>query len=281
MAQASDYPVTFPYGATSAPYAPGHPHTGEDRAMPANTEINVGNTILGYVGKTGKATGYHVHVQKYKGGYMHPQGAGLGNSIPFPARVSEVGYNTEIGNFVRLVDAAGVRWSYFHMIKPASVSVGQIINAYVAPAPPPAPQKGDKPMNDAEENEAYQILLERPREGAPSGRTGIAFMRDARNELAQRRAARDAEKVALIKAAQDAQAEAATTRTALSNAATDLQLKAVEVQEKDKAIAELQDKVKQLTPVVKAPVVPAQVDEKTRGVIVKIFALIQRGFTRK
>jgi hypothetical protein len=149
------------------------------------------------------------------------------------------------------------------------------------PAPTPAPQKGDKPMNDAEENEAYQILLERPRESGPTGRTGIAFMRDARNELAQRRAARDAEKAALIKAAQDAQAEAATTRTALSNAATDLQLKAVEVQEKDKAIAELQDKVKQLTPVVKAPVVPAQVDEKTRGVVVKIFALIQRAFTRK
>lgn len=63
---------------------------------------------------------------------------------------------------------------------------------YVAPAPPvPASSqpKGDPPMNPDEEREAYEIVLERPMEGAASGRSGITFMRGARGELAIKRQA--------------------------------------------------------------------------------------------
>jgi hypothetical protein len=264
MAQASDYPVSFGYGATTAPYSPAHPHTGEDRAMPQNIEINVGNTVIGYVGKTGKATGYHVHVQKYKGGFLHPHGAGLGNTIAFPARVSEVGYNIEIGNFVRLIDASGFRWSYFHMTK-QNVAVGHIINAYQVPAPAPQPAvKGDTKMNDAEEQDAYQIVLERPREGAASGRRGIDFIRDAKGELAQRRASLNNQIATLSKQAQDAQTEASNNRLALQEAATLLQLKNVEADQKSKLIGELQqqlDEAKKQAPlVVKGSVDPATND---------------------
>lgn len=47
----------------------------------------------------------------------------------------------------------------------------------------PAPQGGDKKMTPQEETEAYQIVLERNPDGSATGRTGIAFMRDARAEL--------------------------------------------------------------------------------------------------
>lgn len=55
-----------------------------------------------------------------------------------------------------------------------------------APQPAPVPTKGDIRMSPQEEQEAYQIVLERNWDGA-TGRTGIAFMRDARKELADRR----------------------------------------------------------------------------------------------
>lgn len=58
------------------------------------------------------------------------------------------------------------------------------------PAPAPQPAKtGDTIMNPTEENEAYQIVLERPMEHGGSGRTGITFIRGARAELDQKRAA--------------------------------------------------------------------------------------------
>lgn len=63
---------------------------------------------------------------------------------------------------------------------------------YATPAPPPrAPTQpqGDKPMNPDEEKEAYEIVLERPMEGSPSGRSGITFIRGAKPELAAKRQA--------------------------------------------------------------------------------------------
>lgn len=125
--KASDYKVSFPYGATTAPYSKAHPHSGDDRAMPVGTPIDVGDTIIGLSGKTGKVTGSHLHIQKWKDGYLNPKGKGLADTIAFPARVTEVDFNFEIGNYVRLVDADGVRWSYFHQ-SAVKVAKGTIIN---------------------------------------------------------------------------------------------------------------------------------------------------------
>lgn len=130
MKPASQYPVTFPYGATSKPYSTSKPHLGDDHAAPATTPIDVGDTIIGLVGTTGKSTGNHLHIQKVQNGtVVNPNGQGLANTISFPATVYAVGYNEEIGSHVRIRDAKGVQWSYFHMIKNSQkVKVGQVIN---------------------------------------------------------------------------------------------------------------------------------------------------------
>ena len=70
--------------------------------------------------------------------------------------------------------------TYAHLSQ-VNVSIGQTTN-----------QQGDKVMTPQEENEAYQIVLERGMEHSGSGRTGIAFMRDARGELANKRNATQA-----------------------------------------------------------------------------------------
>jgi hypothetical protein len=122
-----DYPVSFPFGATSAPYSPSHPHSGEDRAAPSGTPIVVSGTQLGVVGATGKVTGPHTHIQKATSttNFISPTGGG-GNVT---GTVSEVGYNTEIGNFVRIKGDDGFRWSYFHMRDKPLVKVGDKIVA--------------------------------------------------------------------------------------------------------------------------------------------------------
>lgn len=118
MKTAIDYPVTFPFGATTPPYSEAHPHPGGDRAMPEGVEVWVGNKLIGYSGTTGQSTGPHLHIQKMVAGtFVDPYNLGLGDSIAFPARVSEVGHNDEVGNYVRVMDARGVRWSYFHLSK--------------------------------------------------------------------------------------------------------------------------------------------------------------------
>lgn len=130
---AADYPVTFPYGAITPPYSKANPHSGEDRAMLMHTPIVVGDTCIGLSGGAkgspgaGKSTGPHLHIQKAVGGKaQHPYGAGLGNSLAWPAVVTETGQNSEIGNFIRLTDANGVRWSYFHLSE-IVVKEGQLI----------------------------------------------------------------------------------------------------------------------------------------------------------
>lgn len=124
MRDISTYPVSFPYGATSPPYSPSHPHSGDDRAAPKGTPIIVSGVEIGVVGSSGKATGTHLHIQKaVSNQYVNPGGGGLN----ITGTVSEVGYNTEIGNYVRIMDNGGVRWSYFHMDRPATVTIGQLI----------------------------------------------------------------------------------------------------------------------------------------------------------
>lgn len=112
MRDLSTYPVSFPYGATSSPYSPSKPHSGEDRAGPKGTPIIISGTLIGTVGTTGKSTGPHTHIQKKVNGTItNPKGQGLN----ITGEVIEAGFNSEIGNFVRVRDNSGVIWSYFHM----------------------------------------------------------------------------------------------------------------------------------------------------------------------
>lgn len=123
--EAKDYPVTFPYGATTPPYSSAHPHTGEDRKMPLGTLIKVNGVLVGYAGTTGKSTGTHTHTQKVSNGsVVHPQGGGF--EVPQPCVITETGYKADsIGYYVRYKDGNGSIWSIFHMDKQAEVHVGQ------------------------------------------------------------------------------------------------------------------------------------------------------------
>ena len=125
MKTAQDYPVTFPYGATSSPYTKSNPHLGEDRSMPLNTPIVVNGVTIGLAGTTGKSTGVHLHIQKVSKGYVvSPRGGGF--NLPKPATVYATGYGKNIGNYVRIRDAKGVEWSYFHMNK-VNARKGQVV----------------------------------------------------------------------------------------------------------------------------------------------------------
>lgn len=123
-----DYPVSFPFGATTPPYSKLHPHSGEDRAAPQATPIPVSGVLLGYVGSTGEATGPHLHIQKAvkidgQWRFVNPEGSGAN----ITGVVTEVLYNTEVGNCARILDTNGTRWSYFHMKNVPLVKVGDKI----------------------------------------------------------------------------------------------------------------------------------------------------------
>jgi len=112
--QAKDYPVTFPYGATTPPYSLTHPHKGEDRKMPKRTEVRINGTLVGYAGTTGKSTGVHTHTQKVADNrVVNPRGGGF--DVPQPTTVVATGFNLEIGNYIRYMDNDGVMWSIFHL----------------------------------------------------------------------------------------------------------------------------------------------------------------------
>lgn len=116
MKDASQYPVTFKYGAITAPYSPSRPHLGEDRAMPLNTPIIVSGTKIGYAGTTGYSTGVHLHIQLVENGAVaNPRGRGF--NLPLPATVYQTGERSDIGKYVRIKDVHGREWSYFHMNK--------------------------------------------------------------------------------------------------------------------------------------------------------------------
>lgn len=127
---ASQYPVTFPYGSAAPPYSPSHRHQGEDRAMPRGTPVIVNGTVLGLSGNTGASTGPHLHIQKVSGGQVvSPNGGGFNLSLP--AVVFDTGWKIDIGNFVRVRDAKGTEWSYFHL-SGISAKVGDKLGVIMA-----------------------------------------------------------------------------------------------------------------------------------------------------
>lgn len=123
MRDASTYPVTFPYGATSPPYGTASMpyHRGDDRAMPTGTPVIVNGVTIGLSGSTGASTGPHLHIGQFVGGQdKNPLGQGftLDN-----ATVTEIGSDATNGNFVR-VHGSGVDWVYLHLSNNKLVKVG-------------------------------------------------------------------------------------------------------------------------------------------------------------
>lgn len=121
-----DYPVNFPFGATSSPYSASNPHHGDDIAAPTGTPIVVSGVKLGEVGSTGASTGPHCHVDKNRNypatwGYVQPSGWSIAKG-----KVVFAGYAGTAGNMVVIKAENAYYYRYLHMSK-ISVKVGDSI----------------------------------------------------------------------------------------------------------------------------------------------------------
>ncbi len=184
MAQASDYPISFPYGATSPPYGtPARPyHRGQDRAMPVGTPVIVNGVQIGLSGVSGLTTGSHLHIGRFVGGVdTNPGGGGFSFNN---AVVTQIASDATNGNFVRLT-ADGASWVYCHL-RNQTCRVGQVLR----PAPQQTPQGGDEMIANADQaTKIYHML--RPNGGANQDeingtagrRTFAAFLNDAQPEI--------------------------------------------------------------------------------------------------
>ena len=121
MSDLRDYPVNFPFGATSSPYSASKPHHGEDRAAPFGTPVIVGGTTVGLVGSTGYSTGNHCHIDKNTGTYVNPS-----DWVNIKeGTVTFAGANGTAGNQVS-VQANGATYRFLHLSS-ILVSVGDKI----------------------------------------------------------------------------------------------------------------------------------------------------------
>lgn len=132
MKDASQYSVSFPYGATTYPYGPtgyaGSYHRGDDRYMPDGAPVLVNGVQIGLSGRSGEVTGPHLHTGRFVGGKdTNPNKQGF--SLPAPVKVVTVASDATNGNYVRLQDAQGVQWVYLHLsrqdVKPGQVLANQ------------------------------------------------------------------------------------------------------------------------------------------------------------
>lgn len=124
----ADYPITpgYGFGGTLAPYSLAHPHLGEDRGAPLDTDVIVANTLIGKVGNTGAAQGTHAHSAKWRTGqlaagiwvaeYNHTYFA-PSDVYTTPGTVTEVSYQDvgQAGKYVRWQGADGATREVFHL----------------------------------------------------------------------------------------------------------------------------------------------------------------------
>lgn len=119
---AKDYAITFPYGATSAPYSPSHPHRGDDRPCPIGTPVVIDNITIGLTGATGRVTGAHLHIQEWQGSPSNtrkPQNSFKGGTV------TTVAVSSDFGIYVTITKD-GWNTSYCHL-SGTNVQVGQEI----------------------------------------------------------------------------------------------------------------------------------------------------------
>lgn len=96
---ADQYPITFPYGATDAPYSPARPHKGNDRPTPMGTKIRIGSTVIGLTGNSGLSTGPHLHSQAGTDEWC--QNTLQPDQYEFkPGKVVHVGNASQWGNYI-------------------------------------------------------------------------------------------------------------------------------------------------------------------------------------
>lgn len=125
---ASDFPISFPYGAVSAPYSAAHPHRGDDRPCPEGTPVVINGVTIGLTGHTGLAIGPHLHIQEWQGNVANtrkPQNAFK------PGQVVAATQSSDFGNYVSIVTADGWTDSYCHLSQ-INVKVGQQIGDEVS-----------------------------------------------------------------------------------------------------------------------------------------------------
>lgn len=120
---ASDYGVTFPYGATSAPYSSAHPHRGDDRPCPEGTVLQIAGVNIGLTGNTGFVTGPHLHIQEWQG---NPANVRKPQNAFVPGTVTAATSSSDFGNYVTITTADGWNDSYCHLSQ-INVTVGQVI----------------------------------------------------------------------------------------------------------------------------------------------------------
>lgn len=117
MRDLSSYPISFPYGVTTAPYNPSHPHRGDDRAAPLNTPVVVQGVTIGLVGMTGFATGPHCHNQEWQGNKLNvrkPQNAFKGGTVSEVDPIGNTG-DGSLGKYVTVRNDDGWNTSYCHL----------------------------------------------------------------------------------------------------------------------------------------------------------------------
>ena len=121
---ARDYAVTFPYGATTAPYSVSSPHRGNDRPCPTGTPVVIGDTTIGWTGSTGWATGPHLHTQA--GSDLYCQQTFNPTGLEFRGgTVAAKGWADQWGNYVIIQTNAGYI-CYAHLSQ-TNVTVGQVV----------------------------------------------------------------------------------------------------------------------------------------------------------
>lgn len=122
MKTLDQYPISFPYGATTPPYSPGHAHRGDDRAAPGVTPILVEGVQIGLVGTTGLSTGNHTHLQEWQGNMANtrkPQNWFKGGTVTAATQSSD------FGNYVTIT-RDGWNDTYAHLSR-IDVKIGDII----------------------------------------------------------------------------------------------------------------------------------------------------------
>lgn len=125
----TDYPMTFPYGATSAPYTPNHPHKGQDYGLTLQPVL-VGNTVIGTSGNTGSYLGqsypYHLHVQAGTDQWAQNTVSPV-QYVGQPGTVVKTGWASEWGNYV-CVQVNNIYVFYCHL-SAINVTVGTVLHA--------------------------------------------------------------------------------------------------------------------------------------------------------